>query len=67
MVIRLIVIAMLIIIFASLASALVYLFRERGQSTRMAKALTVRIAVSISLFLLLMAGFYFGIIPPTGL
>jgi hypothetical protein len=28
------------------------------------KALTVRISLSVCLFLMLMAGFYFGVIPP---
>jgi hypothetical protein len=30
------------------------------------KALTVRVALSVTLFLLLMAGYYFGIIPQRG-
>ncbi|MFQ5994571.1 MAG: twin transmembrane helix small protein [Acidiferrobacterales bacterium] len=64
---RIIVIVMLIGIFVSLASAAVYLFRDRGESTRMAKALTIRIGLSIALFVLLMAGFYFGIISPRGI
>ncbi|MEE9597762.1 MAG: twin transmembrane helix small protein [Acidiferrobacterales bacterium] len=66
MVIKAIVIAMLIGIFVSMASAAVYLFRENGDSTKMVKALTYRIALSVTLFLLLMAGFYFGIIPQSG-
>jgi hypothetical protein len=64
---RIIVIAMLLAIFASLFSALVFLFRDQGRGTRTARALTWRIGLSITLFLLLMAGFYFGIIPPQGL
>lgn len=67
MIIRIIIIAMLIMIFASLASALVFLLRDRGGSTRTVKALSVRIGLSLTLFLLLMAGFYFGIIPPGGI
>lgn len=67
MLIRIIVIVMLVAIFASLASALVFLFRDQGRSTRTVKALTMRIALSIGLFLLLMAGFYFGFIPPEGI
>ena len=67
MVIRVIVIAMLIAIFVSMVSAAVYLFREKGDSTKMAKALTYRIGLSVTLFLLLMAGFYFGIIPQSGI
>lgn len=66
MVIKAIVIAMLIGIFVSMASAAVYLFRERGDSIKMVKALTYRIALSVTLFLLLLAGFYFGIIPQNG-
>jgi hypothetical protein len=33
----------------------------------MVRALTIRVALSISLFLLLMAGLYFGVIPQKGL
>lgn len=54
---------MLVMILASLASALVFMIRGRDDPKRMAKALTVRIALSVSLFLMLMAGYYFGLIP----
>ena len=64
MLLKIIVIAVLVLIFASLFSALVFLIRDRGQGKRVATALTWRIGLSISLFLLLLAGFYFGIIPP---
>jgi len=64
---RIVVIAMLVLIVGSLASALWFLIRDKGASERTVKALTVRISLSIGLFLLLMAGYYFGIIPKTGL
>ena len=64
MLMKIIVITMLILIFASLFSALVFLIRDKGQGQRMATALTWRIGLSLTLFVLLMAGFYFGIIPP---
>ncbi|HTO42824.1 MAG TPA: twin transmembrane helix small protein [Burkholderiales bacterium] len=64
---RIIVIAILVLIVGSLASALWFLIRDKGTSERTVKALTVRISLSIGLFLLLMAGYYFGIIPKTGL
>lgn len=60
---RYIVIAFIILILASLASALYYLIRDKGQSERTVRALTVRVSLSIVLFVLLMAGFYFGFIP----
>jgi Protein of unknown function (DUF2909) len=64
---RIVVIAMLVVIVGSLASALWFLIRDKGNSERTVKALTVRISLSIGLFLLLMAGYYFGLIPKTGL
>lgn len=67
MLIKYTVIAMLVLIFASLFSAMIYLFKDKGRGVRTAKALTWRIGLSLTFFLLLMAGFYFGIIPPQGL
>jgi hypothetical protein len=43
------------------------MFKDKGDSRRMVKALTWRVALSVSLFLLLMAGFYFGVIDKSGL
>lgn len=61
---RIIVIAFLLVILGSLGSALYFLVKDKGQSDRTLKALTLRVALSVGLFLLLMAGFYFGILPP---
>ena len=60
---RIIIIVFLILILGSLASALYYLVKDKGNSDRTVKALTIRVSLSVTLFLLLMAGFYFGIIP----
>lgn len=54
---------MLVMIVASLAWALVLMTRGRDDPKRMAKALTVRIALSVCLFAMLMAGYYFGLFP----
>jgi len=64
---KLLVILFLVVILGSLGSALYYLVRDRGQSDRTARALTWRIALSITLFILLMAGYKTGIIPRGGL
>lgn len=63
---RIIVIIFLVLIVASLGSGLYYLIKDKGQSERTVKALTVRVALSITLFVLLMLGFYFGLIPGKG-
>ena len=68
MLIKILVIAMLLLIVGSLFSALLFLFKDKGHGKdRMAKALTWRIGLSLTLFVLLMAGFHFGIIPQQGL
>lgn len=59
---RIIVILFIVIIFASLGSALFYMIRDKGTTERTAKALTIRVALSVALFLLLMVGFHFGLI-----
>ena len=60
---RIIVILFLIAIVGSLASALYFLVSDRGGSNRTVKALALRVGLSLTLFLLLMAGYYFGLIP----
>ncbi len=53
-------------IVASLAVALVRLNQDRGRSDRTIKALTVRIVMSITLFVLLVVGFLSGVVVPHG-
>ncbi|TSA13620.1 MAG: twin transmembrane helix small protein [Betaproteobacteria bacterium] len=60
---RIVVILFIILILASLGSALFFLINDRGQSKRTVAALAVRVGLSLTLFLLLMAGYYFGLIP----
>jgi uncharacterized RDD family membrane protein YckC len=60
---RYVVIAMLIAVLVSLGSALWYMLRPGSDKTRMVKALSLRVGLSIALFVMLMAGYYFGLIP----
>lgn len=64
---RILVLLFFAFIVMSLGSALYYLVKDKGQSERTVKALTVRISLSIFLFILLMGGYYFGWIPQSGL
>lgn len=63
MFVKIFIIFMLFLIIGSLFSALSFLYKDGGTGERTVKALTVRISLSIFLFLALMLGFYFGIIP----
>lgn len=60
---RVLVVLLLLAIVGSLFSGLFYLYRDRGAGERTVRALTLRIGLSIALFLLLLAGFRFGLIP----
>ena len=65
--IRLLIIGVLIAIVASLGSALFHLSRKTGDSSKLARDLTIRIALSVALFILLMLAWHFGLIAPHGL
>jgi hypothetical protein len=60
---RIVVILFLLAIVGSLGSALFYLVADRGQSKRTVRALAVRVGLSLTLFIILMAGYYFGYFP----
>ena len=60
---RYVVIAVLLGIVASLGSAMFFMMRDRSGSTRMVKALAIRVGLSVALFVFLMAGYYFGLFP----
>lgn len=59
---RIVIILFIVVILGSLGSALYYMIRDRGTTERTAKALTLRVAVSVALFLILILGFHFGLI-----
>jgi DUF2909 family protein len=65
--IRLLIIGVLVAIVASLGSALFHLSRKTGDSRKVARDLTIRIGLSVALFILLMIAWHLGLIAPHGL
>jgi hypothetical protein len=61
---KLVVILILLGIVGSLGSALVYLFRDDNGSRRTVRALTWRVSLSVGLFILLLVGYWLGLIQP---
>ena len=55
-----------IIILGSLASALFYLMRDKGTTNKTVNALTVRIGLSVALFLFILFAHWMGWIETTG-
>jgi uncharacterized membrane protein len=64
---KFIIIFAMIIIACSLASGLIFLIRDAGHTKRTVKALTLRIGISISLFIFLLIAFKLGLIKPHGI
>jgi hypothetical protein len=64
---KIIVVAALIAIVVALFSALVFLYRDAGRGKRVVWALTIRVALSISLIAFLLFSYWMGWIGPQGL
>ena len=67
MIIRLLIFAVLLGIVVSLGSALFNLSRKTRDSRKVARDLTIRVGLSVALFILLMIAWRLGIIAPHGL
>jgi Protein of unknown function (DUF2909) len=61
---KIFIVSMLLLILTALGFGLFALIQDKGQSNRTVKALTWRIALSLTLFALIILGFAFGIIRP---
>ena len=64
---KIIIVAGLAAVIASLFSALYFLYRDRGHGERMVKALALRVALSATLVAFLVVSYKLGWIAPTGL
>jgi len=64
MIIKYLIVAVLIAIVVSLGSGMYYMLKDKGQSKRMVHSLTVRISLSVALFVLLFIAWYFGLLQP---
>ncbi len=61
---RIIIVLALAGIVLSLGSALVYLIRDKGKTNRTVNALTMRVAISVALFLFILFSYWMGWITP---
>lgn len=62
--IKFLILAAFVAILASLASGLVYLFKDDHDSRRVVKALTWRIGLSVAMFVVLLLAYAMGWIQP---
>ena len=61
---KLLVIAFLILIVWNLGAGLYYMIVDKGRSDRTVKSLTRRVALSVALILVVLAGYWLGWIRP---
>ena len=66
-IIKIFVLACLIGIVISLGSGMYHLMTDKGASKKMVKALTLRVALSVGLFILLLIAWSQGLIEPHGM
>jgi hypothetical protein len=64
---RILIIILLIAVLASLFSGLYFVYRDKSGGNRAVIALTIRVAISILVFVILIGSYYFGWIPERGL
>jgi heme/copper-type cytochrome/quinol oxidase subunit 4 len=64
---RIIIVILLLAVIASLFSGLYFVYKDKGGSNRAVISLTIRIALSILVFAILVGSYYFGLIPERGL
>ena len=64
---RILILVLLFAVLVSLFSGLYFVYKDKGGSNRAVTALTIRIGLSVLVFVILMASFYFGWIPERGL
>ncbi len=57
---RIVILVLLLAVLASLFSGLYVVYRDKGTTNRAVISLTIRITLSLLVFALLMASYYFG-------
>jgi hypothetical protein len=64
---KIVILLLLLAVLVSLFSGLYFVYKDKGQTNRAVVSLTIRIALSVLVFVILIGSYYFGWIPATGL
>ena len=60
---KIVVIVLLLGVIASLFSGLFFVYKDKGESNRAVVSLTIRIVLSLLVFLILIGSYFFGLVP----
>ncbi len=64
---RIVIVLLLVAIVASLFSGLYFVYKDKGSGNRAVISLTIRVALSVLVFVILIGSYFFGWIPARGL
>src|SRR3954466_9452078 len=64
---KILILVLLLAVIASLFSGLYFVYKDKGQTNRAVISLTIRIALSVLVFVILIGSYYFAGIPQPGL
>jgi hypothetical protein len=64
---RILIIVLLLAVVASLFSGLYFVYKDKGTTNRAVISLTIRIVLSVLVFVILIGSYFFGWIPERGL
>ena len=56
-------VVLLVLVLISLFAGLYFMYRDKGQSRRTVIALTVRVVLSLTIFIIVVAGYFLGWLP----
>lgn len=60
---KIVVILLLLAVIASLFLGLFFIYRDKGETNRAVVSLTIRIVLSVVVFLILIGSYFFGLAP----
>jgi hypothetical protein len=60
---KIVVMLLLLAVVASLFSGLFFIYKDKGASNRAVVSLTIRVVLSVAVFLILIGSYYFGLLP----
>jgi flagellar basal body-associated protein FliL len=60
---KILIVVLLVLVVVSLFGGLFFMFRDKSGAKRTVNALTLRVALSVLTFAIIMAGFFFGWLP----
>ena len=60
---KIVIAILLVLVLISLFSGLYFMYKDKGNSKRVVNALTIRVALSITIIVILIVSYFLGMVP----